>query len=151
MNTLDRPVRVRYAPSPTGSLHIGGARTALYNYLFAQAHHGQFILRIEDTDRKRYIPGAEEEIMKSLRWLGAEWDEGPDRPGPYGPYRQTERKEIYLSYAEKLIESGQAYYCFCTPERLEAVRKEPAAAQRTAAGMTEPAEISPLAAAKTNE
>ncbi len=124
MNTLDRPVRVRYAPSPTGSLHIGGARTALYNYLFAQAHHGQFILRIEDTDRKRYIPGAEEEIMSSLRWLGAEWDEGPDRPGPYGPYRQTERKEIYLSYAEKLIESGQAYYCFCTPERLAAVREE---------------------------
>jgi len=120
----NRPVRVRYAPSPTGSLHIGGARTALYNYLFAQAHKGQFILRIEDTDRKRYIPGAEEEIMKSLRWLGVDWEEGPDRPGPFGPYRQTERKEIYLSYAEKLIESGQAYYCFCTPERLETVRKE---------------------------
>ncbi|GIV66213.1 MAG: glutamate--tRNA ligase [Bellilinea sp.] len=117
------PVRVRFAPSPTGHLHIGGARTALYNYLLARKTGGQFILRIEDTDRKRYVPGAEEEIIRGLRWLGLEWDEGPDKGGPYGPYRQSQRKEIYQQYARQLIEEGKAYYCFCSPQRLEAVRQ----------------------------
>lgn len=118
------PVRVRFAPSPTGHLHIGGARTALYNYLIARKTGGQFILRIEDTDRKRYVPGAEEEIINGLRWLGLEWDEGPDKGGSFGPYRQSERKEIYQQYAHQLIEEGKAYYCFCSPKRLEAVRQE---------------------------
>ncbi len=118
-----KPVRVRFAPSPTGRLHLGGARTALYDYLIAKKTGGQFILRIEDTDRARYVPTAEKEIMDGLRWLGLEWDEGPDKGGPYGPYRQTERKEIYLKYAEELVEKGAAYYCFCTPEHLEEQRK----------------------------
>ena len=118
------PARVRFAPSPTGFLHLGGARTALYDVLLARQTGGQFILRIEDTDRKRYIPGAEEELMRSLRWLGLEWDEGPDKGGPYGPYRQSERKEIYQKYAQQLVDSGHAYYCFCTPERLAQMRKE---------------------------
>lgn len=118
------PVRVRFAPSPTGRLHLGGGRTALYNYLLAAQTGGQFILRIEDTDRKRYVEGAEQEIYDSLRWLGLEWDEGPDKGGLYGPYRQSERKAIYLDYARKLVDLGHAYYCFCTPERLESVRRE---------------------------
>lgn len=118
------PVRVRFAPSPTGNLHLGGARTALYCYLLAQQTGGQFILRIEDTDRKRYVQGAEEQLMKDLRWLGMEWDEGPDVGGPYGPYRQSQRKEIYQQYARQLVASGHAYYCFCTPERLDRVRQE---------------------------
>ncbi|GAP20965.1 glutamate--tRNA ligase [Leptolinea tardivitalis] len=118
------PARVRFAPSPTGHLHLGGARTALYDYLLARQTGGQFILRIEDTDRKRLVPGAEEEIMAGLRWLGLQWDEGPDIGGPYGPYRQSERKELYQEYARQLIESGNAFYCFCTPERLERVRTE---------------------------
>ena len=107
------PARVRFAPSPTGRFHLGGGRTALYNYLLAQQTNGQFILRIEDTDQKRFVPDAEKEIMDNLHWLGLTWDEGPDVGGPYGPYRQTERKEIYEKYAEQLIESGHAYYCFC--------------------------------------
>ena len=107
------PVRVRFAPSPTGRTHLGSGRTALYNYLLARQTGGQFILRIEDTDQKRYVPGAEEELMDSLRWLGLEWDEGPDVGGPYGPYRQTERREIYQPYAQQLVDSGAAYYCFC--------------------------------------
>src|SRR5690349_13330441 len=114
-----QPARVRFAPSPTGHLHLGGARTALYDYLLAHKTGGQFILRIEDTDRKRFVEGAEEEIMKGLRWLGLDWDEGPDVGGPYGPYRQSERKEIYQQHARRLIESGHAYYCFCTPQRLD--------------------------------
>lgn len=118
------PVRVRFAPSPTGHLHIGGARTALYNYLIARKTGGQFILRIEDTDRKRYVLGAEEEIINGLHWLGLEWDEGPDKGGSFGPYRQSERKEIYQQYAHQLIEEGKAYYCFCSSQRLEAVRQE---------------------------
>lgn len=118
------PIRVRFAPSPTGHLHLGGARTALYDYLIAKQLGGKFILRIEDTDFKRYVEGAEDEIIHCLHWLGMEWDEGPDMGGPYGPYRQSERKQIYLEYAEKLIESGHAFYCFCTPERLEKVRQE---------------------------
>ena len=119
-----KPARVRFAPSPTGHMHLGSARTALYDYLLAQKTDGQFILRIEDTDQKRYVKGAEEELIEGLRWLGLDWDEGPDKGGDYGPYRQSERKEIYQIYARRLIESGHAFYCFCTPERLQAVREE---------------------------
>lgn len=117
------PARVRFAPSPTGSFHIGGARTALYDYLFARQTGGQFILRVEDTDRKRFVEGAEEEMMESLHWLGLDWDEGPDVGGPFGPYRQSERSQVYRDHAERLIESGHAYPCFCSPERLDQVRK----------------------------
>lgn len=124
MSSSSTPARVRFAPSPTGHLHLGGARTALYDYLLAKQTGGQFILRIEDTDRKRLVPGAEEEIMEGLRWLGLQWDEGPDIGGPYGPYRQSERKEIYQQYAKQLIETGHAFYCFCSPEHLEKVRTE---------------------------
>lgn len=118
------PARVRFAPSPTGHVHLGSARTALYDYLLAKQTGGKFILRIEDTDRKRYVEGAEEELMTSLRWLGIEWDEGPDVGGPFGPYRQSERKETYLKYAQQLVDSGHAYYCFCSSQRLEQVRQE---------------------------
>jgi len=110
---IQQPARVRFAPSPTGRTHLGSGRTALYNYLIARQTGGQFILRIEDTDQKRYTHGAEEELMESLRWLGLEWDEGPDIGGPFGPYRQTERREIYQDYAKQLIEKSLAYYCFC--------------------------------------
>ncbi len=122
----DRPthVRVRFPPSPTGHMHLGSARTALYNYLLAKQTGGKFVFRIEDTDVKRYVPGAEEELINGLKWLGMEWDEGPDIGGPYGPYRQSERKEIYQQYAKQLIDTGHAYYCFCTPERLARVREE---------------------------
>jgi len=119
-----KPVRVRFAPSPTGHMHLGSARTALYDYLLAKQTPGQFILRIEDTDVKRYVPGAEEELMEGLRWLGLEWDEGPDKGGPYGPYRQSERKEIYQKYAQQLVDEGKAFYCFCTPEHLSRVRED---------------------------
>src|SRR5512142_738970 len=118
------PVRVRFAPSPTGHTHLGSGRTALYNYAFARQIGGQFILRIEDTDRRRYVEGAEQELMNSLRWLGLQWDEGPDIGGPYGPYRQSEKKEVYLQRAEELVASGHAYYCFCTPQELEKERQE---------------------------
>ncbi len=124
MSDRSTPARVRFAPSPTGHVHLGSARTALYDYLLAQQTGGQFVLRIEDTDVKRYAPGAEEELMNGLKWLGLEWDEGPDKGGPYGPYRQSERKEIYQEYAQKLIDSDHAFYCFCTPERLSRVREE---------------------------
>jgi glutamyl-tRNA synthetase len=124
MNSESFPVRVRFAPSPTGHMHLGSARTALYDYLIAKKTGGQFILRIEDTDFKRYTPGAEEELINGLRWLGLEFDEGPDIGGPYGPYRQSERKQIYLDHAEQLIAAGKAYYCFCTPERLSRMREE---------------------------
>jgi len=120
---IEGPVRVRFAPSPTGFLHIGGLRTALYNFLFARKHGGQFILRIEDTDRERYVPGAEEDIIESLRWAGLSYDEGPDVGGPCGPYRQSERKELYLQYAKQLVEAGHAYYAFDTPEELEEMRR----------------------------
>ncbi|HBY06294.1 MAG TPA: glutamate--tRNA ligase [Chloroflexi bacterium] len=113
MNT-QQPVRVRFAPSPTGRTHLGSGRTALYNYLLARQTGGKFILRIEDTDQKRYVPGAEEELMDSLHWLGLEWDEGPDVGGSFGPYRQTERRDSYQKYAQQLIDSGSAYYCFCS-------------------------------------
>ncbi|MFN3555508.1 MAG: glutamate--tRNA ligase [Bacteroidales bacterium] len=119
----DRRVRVRFAPSPTGPLHMGGVRTALYNYLFARKHGGDFLLRIEDTDQTRFVPGAEEYIMESLRWCGILWSEGPDMGGPHAPYRQSERKELYLQYAMQLIEQGNAYYAFDTPEELEEMRK----------------------------
>jgi glutamyl-tRNA synthetase len=120
---IQTPVRVRFAPSPTGRTHLGSGRTALYNYLLARQTGGQFVLRIEDTDQKRYVPGAEEELMQTLRWLGLDWDEGPDVGGSYGPYRQSVRKQIYQQYAQQLIEMGYAYYCFCTPQRLEEVRQ----------------------------
>jgi glutamyl-tRNA synthetase len=115
--------RVRFAPSPTGFLHIGAARTALFNFLFARKNNGVFILRIEDTDKERVKPEYEKDITESLRWLGMEWDEGPDVGGKYGPYRQSERGEIYKKYLEKLLEEGKAYYCFCTLEELEAERQ----------------------------
>jgi len=112
------------APSPTGRFHLGSARTALYNYIFARKTGGKFVLRIEDTDQKRYVPGAEEEIIRSLDWLGISPDESPVRGGKYGPYRQTERREIYSRYAWALVEKGAAFPCFCTPERLAKVREE---------------------------
>lgn len=124
MDPVSAPVRVRFAPSPTGHMHLGSARTALYDYLIARKTGGQFILRIEDTDFKRYTPGAEEELIEGLHWLGLDFDEGPGVGGPYGPYRQSERKEIYQQHAARLIEGGHAYYCFCTPERLAQVREE---------------------------
>ncbi|MDO9546937.1 MAG: glutamate--tRNA ligase [Pelolinea sp.] len=116
--------RVRFAPSPTGHVHLGSARTALYDYLIAKKTGGQFILRIEDTDRKRLVEGAEEELINGLHWLGIDWDEGPLKGGPYGPYRQSERKEIYQKYARQLVEKGWAYYCFCSTVRLKQVREE---------------------------
>ena len=122
--TQGQPIRVRFAPSPTGRTHLGSGRTALYNYLLARQTGGKFILRIEDTDQKRYVPGAEKELIDSLHWLGIDWDEGPEVGGPHAPYHQSERRDIYQEYARKLIEAGHAYYCFCTPERLEMVRKD---------------------------
>ncbi|WP_425392816.1 glutamate--tRNA ligase [Ekhidna sp.] len=116
-------VRVRFAPSPTGGLHIGGVRTALFNYLFARKRNGTFILRIEDTDQTRYVEGAEKYIKDTLDWCGISPDEGPDQGGEFGPYRQSERKEIYRQYAEKLVAEGNAYYAFDTPEELEAMRE----------------------------
>jgi len=119
-----QPVRVRFAPSPTGRMHLGSARTALYDYLLARRTGGQFILRIEDTDIKRTVPGSEQELMDGLRWLGLEYDEGPDVGGPCGPYRQSERREVYHQHAWMLVEKGAAYPCFCAPDRLERVRQE---------------------------
>jgi glutamyl-tRNA synthetase len=116
----DGPVRTRFAPSPTGYLHFGSVRTALFNYLIAKRTGGQFLLRIEDTDRKRTISGAEKRILNDLRWLGLQWDEGPEVGGPYGPYRQSERSALYKTHAEQLINSGHAYRCFCSEETLHA-------------------------------
>jgi glutamyl-tRNA synthetase len=121
---MSAPVRVRFAPSPTGYLHVGGARSALFNFLFARHNKGTFILRIEDTDRSRYQADALEEIYTSLKWLGLDWDEGPGKAGSFGPYIQSERTELYQNAAQVLIEKGHAYRCFCTPERLGEVRKE---------------------------
>jgi glutamyl-tRNA synthetase len=118
-----REVRVRFAPSPTGALHIGGVRTALYNYLLARQSKGTMILRIEDTDQTRYVPGAEEYILQSLEWVGIKIDEGVGVGGPYAPYRQSERKSIYKQYAQKLLDDGNAYYAFDTEEELEAMRE----------------------------
>ena len=120
---MDDNVRVRFAPSPTGLLHIGGLRTALYNYLFAKGHDGTFVLRIEDTDQARYVEGAEEDILRSLQWAGMNVDEGPENPGDVGPYRQSERKDMYKEYAEKLVEQGNAYYAFDTPQELDDMRE----------------------------
>ncbi|WP_404348764.1 glutamate--tRNA ligase [Sutcliffiella horikoshii] len=117
-------VRVRYAPSPTGHLHIGNARTALFNYLFARSQNGKFIIRIEDTDKKRNIAGGEESQLKYLKWLGMDWDESVDVGGEYGPYRQSERNDIYTKYYNELLEKGLAYKCYCTEEELEAEREE---------------------------
>jgi len=120
----ERKVRVRFAPSPTGALHIGGVRTALYNYLFARQHGGDLVFRIEDTDSNRFVPGAEEYIIESFRWLGIQFDEGVSFGGDKGPYRQSERREIYKKYVEQLLESGKAYIAFDTPEELEQKRSE---------------------------
>jgi len=118
-----KKVRVRFAPSPTGGLHLGGIRTVLYNYLFAHQNNGDFILRIEDTDQNRYVPGAEEYIFECLKWCGLEPDESPLNAGDFGPYRQSERKEMYRKYAEQLVNDGFAYYAFDTPEELEQMRQ----------------------------
>jgi len=119
-----KPIRTRFAPSPTGRMHLGSARSALYPFLLARHTGGTFILRIEDTDQKRFVPGAEQELIDGLHWLGINYDEGPDVGGPCGPYRQTERREIYHKYAWKLVELGHAFPCFCTPDRLDKVRQE---------------------------
>lgn len=117
-------IRTRFAPSPTGYLHVGGLRTALYNFLFARKNNGKFILRIEDTDRSRYVEGAVENLIQTLKWCDLFYDEGPDVDGPYGPYIQSQRLEIYREHVEKLVQKGYAYYCFCSPERLAALREE---------------------------
>ena len=124
-----RDVRVRFAPSPTGYLHVGGARTALFNWLFARHHGGKFILRIEDTDRTRYEPEALPDLIESLRWLGFYWDEGPEIGGRFGPYYQSDRASLYRQYAEQLIAGGQAYRCYCSSERLQALRETQRAAK----------------------
>lgn len=124
-------VRTRFAPSPTGYMHLGNLRSALYTYLFAKANSGKFILRIEDTDQARFVPGAVDVIYRTLKSIGMQWDEGPDIGGDYGPYVQSERKNMYLPYAEQLVKAGKAYYCFCTEEELSARREEAAARGET--------------------
>ena len=128
---MPQEVRVRFAPSPTGPLHIGGVRTALYNYLFARQNGGKMILRIEDTDQTRFVPGAEDYIIEALTWLGIQFDEGVHIGGPYGPYRQSDRKPMYKEYADQLLNDGWAYYAFDKPEELEAKRKEYEAQKKT--------------------
>ena len=118
-----KPVRTRFAPSPTGYMHIGNLRTALYTYLVAKKNGGTFILRIEDTDRERYVEGAVDIIYNTLKKTGLNWDEGPDIGGPVGPYIQSQRMGMFKAYAEKLVETGHAYYCFCDKDRLEEMRK----------------------------
>ncbi|MBR6141460.1 MAG: glutamate--tRNA ligase, partial [Bacteroidaceae bacterium] len=124
MNCELKKVRVRFAPSPTGPLHIGGVRTALYNYLFARQHGGELIFRIEDTDSTRFVPGAEEYIIESFKWLGIHFDEGVSFGGCHGPYRQSERRDIYKKYVQQLLDNGKAYIAFDTPEELDAKRAE---------------------------
>ena len=124
METKDRPVRTRFAPSPTGYMHIGNLRTALYGYLFAKKEGGKFVLRLEDTDAKRYVADAVQIIYDTLRDAGIAYDEGPDVGGPCGPYVQSERAAIYKQYAEELVRRGGAYYCFCDKERLESLKDE---------------------------
>lgn len=121
---ISEEVRVRFAPSPTGYLHVGGLRTALYNYLFAKHNNGNFILRIEDTDRNRYVEGAVENLIKTMNWVGLNYDEGPKVGGDYGPYFQSERLDIYNEHVNKLLENGQAYRCFCSSERIQKLREE---------------------------
>ena len=128
---MSAPVRVRFAPSPTGPLHIGGLRTALFNYLFAKKNNGTFILRIEDTDQNRFVPGAEQYIKDALNWCNIPYDEGVDKEGKFGPYKQSERKHLYKAYAEELIESGNAYYSFDTAEELDVLRKSYEAEKKT--------------------
>jgi len=127
---MQNKVRVRFAPSPTGYLHVGGARTALFNWLFARHNGGQFLLRIEDTDRTRYVPQALPDLLDGMRWLGLFWDEGPEIGGDYGPYYQSDRAHLYRQHAEELVAKGLAYRCYCSPERLESMRRE-----RRAAGL----------------
>ncbi|MFC4803442.1 glutamate--tRNA ligase [Neobacillus sp. GCM10023253] len=129
---MSNEIRVRYAPSPTGHLHIGNARTALFNYLFARNKGGKFIIRIEDTDKKRNIEGGEQSQLKYLKWLGMDWDESVDVGGEYGPYRQSERNDIYATYYKQLLENGKAYKCYCTEEELEKEREEQIARGETA-------------------
>ncbi len=126
MAEIIAPVRVRFAPSPTGYLHIGGVRTALFNWLFARHYGGQFILRIEDTDEKRFVPGAADDLMASLGWVGITWEEGPDVGGPHAPYVQSQRAElgIYQQYAEQLLEDGKAYLSFTNEAELEQMRAD---------------------------
>ena len=119
----EKRVRVRIAPSPTGDPHVGTAYIGLFNYVFAKHNNGDFLLRIEDTDRTRFSETSEQQIFDMMRWLGINYDEGPDIGGDRGPYRQSERFSIYKEYAEKLVEKGEAYYCFCTPERLQKLRE----------------------------
>ncbi|MFN6946235.1 MAG: glutamate--tRNA ligase [Cytophagaceae bacterium] len=126
---MEKEVRVRFAPSPTGGLHIGGVRTALYNYLFAKKNKGKMILRVEDTDQSRFVSGAEEYILEALNWLGINIDEGPVQGGPYTPYRQSERKDRYKEFALKLVDEGHAYYAFDTPEELDVMRERLKAAR----------------------
>jgi len=139
---MPAPVRVRFAPSPTGSLHVGGARTALFNYLFARHNDGVFILRIEDTDRARLAEGSVADHIAGLKWLGLDWDEGPDIGGAFAPYFQSQRLDLYQAAAKKLVDQGDAYYCYCSPERLDAMRKEqtarklPTGYDRTCRGLT---------------
>ncbi len=128
---MTKAVRVRFAPSPTGPLHIGGVRTALFNYLFAKKHNGTFILRIEDTDQTRFVPGAEQYIIEALNWCGITIDEGPQQDGKFGPYKQSERKQIYRQYAEELVSKGKAYYAFDTAEALDEHRKQHEAQGKT--------------------
>ncbi len=128
---MPKNVRVRFAPSPTGPLHIGGVRTALFNYLFAKKNNGTFILRVEDTDQKRYVPGAEKYIIESLDWCAIPFDEGPGKEGDFGPYRQSERKHIYKQYVDRLVDTGHAYYAFDTPETLDFHRKDHEAKGKT--------------------
>lgn len=128
---MSKNVRVRFAPSPTGPLHIGGVRTALFNYLFAKKHGGDFVLRIEDTDQNRYVEGAEDYIVDALNWCGIPFDEGPGKNEKFGPYRQSERQHLYKQYADQLIESGDAYYAFDTSEQLDAHRKQHEAEGKT--------------------
>src|ERR1700679_461154 len=123
------PVRVRIAPSPTGDPHVGTAYIGLINYIYARQRAGQFVLRIEDTDRARFVATSEQMIFDALRWAGLTWDEGPDVGGPYGPYRQSERTEIYREHAELLLRNETAYRCFCTADELEASRKQQIAAK----------------------
>src|SRR5690348_15019188 len=123
-------VRVRFAPSPTGQLHIGNVRTALYNWLFARKMGGSFIVRIEDTDVERSEARYETQLLEDLKWLGLDWDEGPDEGGPYPPYRQSDKMDVYRGYASKLIAEGKAYYCFCSAEELERERQQALAEQR---------------------
>ena len=125
---IDRPVRVRFAPSPTGYFHVGGAKTSLYNWIYARQHGGVFVLRIEDTDAERSTRESERTMIDGLRWLGLTWDEGPDVGEPHGPYRQSERQSHYDTAADRLVAAGRAYPCFCTPAMLDADRQAALAA-----------------------